>query len=233
MAGGNSSAGYYRSASCGRLLVRLDFTFWRASGSYYRVLIEALNLVARSGPACAARWGIQHIQTTAYHPQSNGLVERFHCQLKEALKASSCGAAWVEHLPWVLLGIRTALKDVAGVSATKAALGFLLALPSQPTQPPFRPEGEVWPTIPITTQRPWVDVAAAEPGPLRLAEFVYLRRPERGRVVGGTLTPVWSSPQKVLYRQARIFQLLLPSGPDWVSEDRLKPHTSAQPVTDV
>jgi transposase InsO family protein len=30
--------------------------------------------------------GILHTTTTAYHPQSNGLVERAHCQLKEGLK---------------------------------------------------------------------------------------------------------------------------------------------------
>ena len=65
--------------------------------------------------------GMQHIQTTAYHPQSNGLVERFHRQLKEALKARNCGAAWEEHLPWVLLGIRAAPKDEAGISAFSAA----------------------------------------------------------------------------------------------------------------
>ncbi len=31
---------------------------------------------------------ILHLQTTAYHPQSNGMVERFHRQLKNALRAS-------------------------------------------------------------------------------------------------------------------------------------------------
>jgi len=31
--------------------------------------------------------GINHKLTTAYHPQANGLVERFHRQLKEALRA--------------------------------------------------------------------------------------------------------------------------------------------------
>jgi len=31
--------------------------------------------------------GMQHVLTTAYHPQANGMVERFHRQLKEALRA--------------------------------------------------------------------------------------------------------------------------------------------------
>lgn len=32
--------------------------------------------------------GVKHISTTAYHPCANGLVERFHRQLKTALTAS-------------------------------------------------------------------------------------------------------------------------------------------------
>jgi transposase InsO family protein len=39
------------------------------------------------------RLGIQHVLTTAYHPQSNGMVERVHKQLKEALRARAVGAA--------------------------------------------------------------------------------------------------------------------------------------------
>ena len=31
--------------------------------------------------------GVSHMQTTAYHPQSNEMVERFHRQLKAALHA--------------------------------------------------------------------------------------------------------------------------------------------------
>jgi transposase InsO family protein len=49
---------------------------------------------------------IQHSQTTAYHPQSNGMVEHFHRRLKDALRAHCAAANWVDHLPWVLLGLR-------------------------------------------------------------------------------------------------------------------------------
>jgi cleavage and polyadenylation specificity factor subunit 1 len=45
---------------------------------------------------------ITHLQTTAYHPQSNGLVERFHRRLKDSLRARLAGADWLAHLPWVL-----------------------------------------------------------------------------------------------------------------------------------
>jgi len=43
--------------------------------------------------------GTKHVTTTAYHPQANGLVKRFHRQLKEALHARSDGRSWLEHLP--------------------------------------------------------------------------------------------------------------------------------------
>ena len=41
---------------------------------------------------------IKRVVTTAYHPQSNGLVERFHRRLKNALKACACGVDWADHL---------------------------------------------------------------------------------------------------------------------------------------
>ena len=36
--------------------------------------------------------GAKHFTMTVYHPQSNGMVERFHRQLKDALCARTCGA---------------------------------------------------------------------------------------------------------------------------------------------
>ena len=57
--------------------------------------------------------GTQHIHTTAYHPISNSIVERFHRQLKAALKAQSQPNNWTDALPLVLLGIRTSLKEDA------------------------------------------------------------------------------------------------------------------------
>ena len=52
--------------------------------------------------------GAQLHHTTAYHPQANGIVERFHRQLKAALKARLVGPAWMDELPLVLLGLRSA-----------------------------------------------------------------------------------------------------------------------------
>jgi transposase InsO family protein len=83
--------------------------------------------------ALCRRLSISHIMTTAYHPQSNGMVERFHRHLKEALRARLAAATtdWEFHLPWVLLGIRAAPKDDSNVSAAEAVFGQPLMLPGQ------------------------------------------------------------------------------------------------------
>ncbi|MEL7340008.1 MAG: RNase H-like domain-containing protein, partial [Bacteroidota bacterium] len=47
--------------------------------------------------------GVRHTRTTAYHPQSNGLIERFHRSLKTALRSSE-DHDWILRLPLVLLG---------------------------------------------------------------------------------------------------------------------------------
>lgn len=51
--------------------------------------------------------GTKHLHTTAYHPCTNGMVERFHRQLKSALKGHPHQDHWTDALPLVLLGIRT------------------------------------------------------------------------------------------------------------------------------
>ena len=49
--------------------------------------------------------GIVHSPTTSFHPQSNGIVERFHRQLKVSLRGRLAGTDWFHHLPLVLLGL--------------------------------------------------------------------------------------------------------------------------------
>ena len=57
--------------------------------------------------------GMRHHFTTPYHPQSNGMIERAHRQIKDSLRARLVGADWASHLPWVLLGLTAAPKEVS------------------------------------------------------------------------------------------------------------------------
>ena len=76
--------------------------------------------------------GSRRARTTAYqYPQSNGMVERFHRQLKAALKAQHNPASWVDALPLVLLGIRTALKEDLSATTAEMVYGTTLRLPGE------------------------------------------------------------------------------------------------------
>ena len=76
-------------------------------------------------------------QTTAYHPQANGMVERMHRRLKEALKARCAAPDWFHQLPWILLSLRATVKEDLQTSPAELVLGTPITLP-----------GDVLPTIP-------------------------------------------------------------------------------------
>lgn len=75
--------------------------------------------------------GIKHISTTAYHPCANGLVERFHRQLKYALTASTNGRTWVEKLSLIMLALRKTVKEDLKCTSVELVFGTPLALPGQ------------------------------------------------------------------------------------------------------
>ena len=54
-----------------------------------------------------------------------------HRQLKAALKARLDNDAWMEELPFVLLGIRSAWREGADVSPAKMLYGTTLRVPGQ------------------------------------------------------------------------------------------------------
>ena len=78
-------------------------------------------------------WGIKAHFTTAYHPQSNGLVERFHRRLKESLNALAHDDPhnWFWSLPCTLLAIRTTVKPDIGASPADMVFGEGLAVPGE------------------------------------------------------------------------------------------------------
>ncbi len=66
---------------------------------------------------------ITHRQTTAYHPETNGAVERLHRRLKDALRACAAVAIWAEELPWVLLGLCSQPRKETGLFSAEAVFG--------------------------------------------------------------------------------------------------------------
>jgi hypothetical protein len=137
--------------------------------------------------------GIKHITTTAFHPCSNGMVERADRQLKDALGARQAVNDWPEHLSWVFLGLRAAPKEDSGVLSAEMVLGEALVLPSQPaaTSQPPPPPGRTYRDVLVSSTprhiptRPLPPAAAGEalPAALQQCQAVYIRK-------GGTVPPL-------------------------------------------
>ena len=82
--------------------------------------------------------GIRCATITAYHPQSNGLVERMHRQLKAALTARAADLGWLDDLPLVLLGLWSSWREASDTSPAELVYGTSLRLLDQ-----FPPGSEV------------------------------------------------------------------------------------------
>lgn len=78
----------------------------------------------------ASSLGIDLGHVSAWHPQANGLVERLHRQLKAAIMAHD-NMHWVEALPLVLLGIRSAFKEDINATTAELVYGEPLRLPGE------------------------------------------------------------------------------------------------------
>ena len=71
------------------------------------------------------------VETTSFHPQSNGMIERFHRSLKSSLRARLASSDWVAHLLLVMLGLRSLPKEDSGFSPAEAVYGSNLSLPGE------------------------------------------------------------------------------------------------------
>lgn len=182
--------------------------------------------------------GSKRIRTTAYHPASNGMVERLHRQLKAALKAHQ-RQDWVEVLPFVLLGIRTSLKTDVGCSAAELVYGTTLRLPGEFfASPPADacPDPADYATRLRETMK---QLRATAPrlsrGPstfvsdeLATGTHVFLRHD----AVRKPLQPPYDGPYKVLRRGTKTMTLDIRGRQEVVALDRVKPaHLDSAPST--
>jgi hypothetical protein len=74
---------------------------------------------------------ISHKQTTAYHLESNGAVERLHRCLKDVLRVRATMATWSEELTFVLLRLRAQPREDTGLSPAEAVFGAQIVLPNE------------------------------------------------------------------------------------------------------
>ena len=75
--------------------------------------------------------GFHQIYWTLYHPQSNGMVDRFHRTLRNVLFARANSVHWFDELPIILLGLRAMPKDGLLCSFAELVDGQPLHLPGE------------------------------------------------------------------------------------------------------
>ena len=174
----------------------------------------------------SAMLGIQLSSTTSYHPQANGLVERFHRRLKDALKARLTGADWFDQLPWVLLGLRTTVKDDLRCSPAELVFGAPISVPGDclPSSQPLPVSGQLQLLRDVVgrfrPQQTSHHVAPRPAGPQLPpgTQFVFIRRD--GHKL--PLTPAYDGPFKVLVQSDKTVTIERGLERDVVSVDRCK-----------
>ena len=181
--------------------------------------------------------GIVHSPTTSFHPQSNGIVERFHRQLKVSLSARLAGTDWFHHLPLVLIGLRSVPREDSSVSASEALFGSLLVLPGEFLDTPELPLSEYLRRIQSILKNSasvlphHSSVPATNPDqiPSSLVSFShFFIREDASKPL---LSPLYRGPYLVLSKYPKYFLVEIGSKSDFVSVDRLKPVLSDHPVT--
>ena len=175
--------------------------------------------------------GIHRTRTTAYHPCANGLVERFHRQLKAALMARSSNT-WVLDLPLVLLGIRSSLKVDLKCSAAEMVYGTTLRLPgdffslspapstnvSDPLSYVDRLKSTMSRLTAVPPRKPSQNTPRV-PTDLSSCTHVFIRQDGVRR----SLQPPYTGPFTVIRRKPKYFTIQVKGQSQSVSIDRLKP----------
>ena len=89
------------------------------------------NFTSKLFEEMTLRLGITHNFCTAMHPSANGMIERQHRDIKNSLKSYLDRESWMEFLPFVLLGLRSAPNLYTNYSMSEQAFGFTPRLPCQ------------------------------------------------------------------------------------------------------
>ena len=184
------------------------------------------------------QFGIVRNRTTSYHPQSNGMVERFHHQLKAAIMAHESPNPCTITLPAVLLGARSAVEELLGRSAAEIVYGTTLRLPGE-----FSNKYNVDTHTDLDNYSDKLRMAMSR---LRLCpprdstqnnifqfkeidtcSHVFLRR----ITIAPSLIALYDGPYKIILRSGSVMKILVKGKVETVSLDRVEPaHLDNEPA---
>ena len=166
------------------------------------------------------------------------MVERLHRQLKAAIMAHESPNPWTITLPAVLLGARSAVKELLGRSATEIVYGTTLRLPSQFS---YNYNVDAHTDLDNYSDKLRAAMSRLRLCPLRdstqnnifqfkeidICSHVFLRQ----IVIAPPLTALYDGPYKVIVRSGRVMKTLVKVKVETVSLDRVKPaHLDNEPA---
>ena len=121
-----------RSGGDPRVILQAFNRSWVARFGVPRVVTSdrGAQFTSKAWKTSMEKLGISVALTTSYHPQSNGLVERFHRSLKNSLRCAVTETkSWTRALPWVLLGLRNVPRTDTAASAAEVLYSTPLRVP--------------------------------------------------------------------------------------------------------
>lgn len=175
--------------------------------------------------------GAQHIKTTPYHPQSNGIIERWHRTFKSSILCHDA-AKWTQHLPSILLGLRVAHKPDINASPAELVYGTTLKIPgeffdnSKPTEIPssaidaFR---NALQKLQATNTAHHSTTKTFESKQLRVASHVFVRND----TIRPSLSFPYDGPYEVINRTSKYYTINIRGRKSNINIERLKPAFTA------
>ena len=155
------------------------------------------------------------------------MVERLHRDMKAALRSRLNGPNWVDELPWVLLGLRTAPKEDLHTSAAEMVYGTPLTVPGDFVCPSDDPvaaaellsnlRDEVLKLRPTPVLRHGTAVSHV-PNNIMSTDYVFVRHDAHR----GPLHRIYHGPYHVIEGADKSFVLYIGGRFETVSIDRLK-----------
>ena len=186
-----------------------------------------------------ASLGIEHRNTTTYHPACNGAVERVHRTLKVALRALQESSLWSEHLPLITLMINNQITDCNTYTPYQHTFGQPSNLPgafvyhpetSEAPQEISKTEGTIFCDVMRfynRSSRPLLDRNPFIEKDLFQCDEVLVRID----AIKPALAERYRGPYEVINRYQKYFTLCTEGGPRNISVDRLKVFHRLPPCT--
>jgi len=168
-------------------------------------------------------FGIDHRQTTSYHPQCNGKIERFHRTLKNALRtrAENAEREWLNDIPITMMAIRNMASEETELSPSQVVLGTTVRLPGDIVLPSCSDQQTM---ISTEFRNNWLRSHGLKqifiPKDMKECKSVWIKSENRR-----PLQPIYEGPYTITkrYNDGKVLQIMKKGKLENVSVDRTRP----------